>query len=223
MCTRGDDFLLALNHLSVGVLLTDADLRITYMNPAQLNVIRRFVADRRSSDVLGRRAADVYPIFSMEEWEGIASRVVAGGEMARWPKLPCPRVNPSSYVAVDVIPLEADNGQRTGVLCLTEDVTRGVALDRELIKKERLALVGQTAVALAHEISNPLTAVLGTAETLLFSPAITGDVAKRVETIKLNALRVVEITRKLRELEDLQLTEYLQGGPIYITAEPRSS
>jgi hypothetical protein len=41
--------------------------------------------------------------------------------------------------------------------------------------------------------------------------------------MKLNALRIAEITRKLRELEDLQLTEYLQGGPVYITAEPRSS
>ena len=37
------------------------------------------------------------------------------------------------------------------------------------------------------------------------------------------ALKHAEIARKLRELEDLQLTEYLQGGPVYVTAEPRSS
>ncbi|MBE3132229.1 MAG: PAS domain-containing protein [Acidobacteria bacterium] len=207
----------------MGVLLLDADLRITHLNRAQLDVFRRFGVDPHPADLTGRLAAEAYPIFSAEEWEGIALRVVAGGETVRWSKLPCPRVNPVGYVAVDVIRLEADHGQRAGALCLTEDVTRGVALDRELIKKERLALVGQTAVALVHEISNPLAAVLGSAEVLLFSPSISPDVAKRIETIKLNALRVVEITRKLRELEDLQLTEYLQGGPIYITAEPRSS
>lgn len=196
---------------------------MTYLNPAQLELFKRLGVDRRAADVLGCPAAEVYPIFSHEEWAGIASRLAAGHGAARWPALQCPRVNPSGFVSVDVVPLQMQDGALAGTACLTEDVTRSVALDRELIKKERLALVGETAVALLHEISNPLTAVLGSAETLLFSPAISAEVAGRLETIKLNALRVVEITRKIRELEDLQLTEYLHGGPIYLTAEPRSS
>ena len=221
--TNEDHLLTALAHLQVGVLLLDADFRVTYLNRAQLDLLKRVGVDRRAADVLGCPAAEVYPIFSQEEWEGIASRVVAGSGPAKWPMLQCPRVNPSGYVSVDVVPLQTSQGEPAGAACLTEDMTRDVALDRELIRKERLALVGETAVTLLHEISNPLTAVLGSAETLLFSPAISAEVAGRVETIKLNALRVVEITRKIRELEDLQLTEYLHGGPIYITAEPRSS
>jgi two-component system sensor histidine kinase PilS (NtrC family) len=128
-------------------------------------------------------------------------------------------------VAVDLLPLDGDGDGdgRPGVLCVTEDVTHGAAVDRELIKTERLALIGQTSVALVHEISNPLAAILGSAEALLFAGSLGPEAARRIEGIRLNALRMTEITRKLRELEDLQLTEYLQGGPVYITAEPQSS
>jgi nitrogen-specific signal transduction histidine kinase len=218
-----DRLLAALDHVYVGVLLLEADLTVSFANRAQFDWIRRLGVDRHRSEVIGSHAAQAYPLFSQEEWDGISVRVVTGGESIRWSKLPCPRVSPTSYVAVDFSPLGGQDGERPGILCVTEDVTHGVAVDRELIKKERLALVGQTGVALVHEVSNPLAAILGSVEALLYSQTLGPDAAKRIETIKLNALRIAEITRKLRDLEDLQLTEYLQGGPVYVTAEPRSS
>lgn len=221
--TTNDRLLAALNHVRVGVLVLEADLTVAFLNGAQLQWMKRLGVDRHPSDLIGTSAADSYPLFSKDEWEGIAARVVTNGETVRWTKLPCPRVNPANYVAVDLMPLDGDNANRPGILCVTEDVTRGAAVDRELIKKERLALVGQTSVALVHEISNPLAAILGSVEALLFSRSLSPEAARRIETIKLNALRVAEIARKLRELEDLQLTEYFRGGPIYVTAEPRST
>ena len=113
------------------------------------------------------------------------------------------RVGPTAYVSVDLVPLSGDHGNRPGLLCVTEDVTRSVAL--------------------VHEISNPLAAILGSVEALLFSQGLGAEATRRVETMKLNALRVAEITRQLRELEDLQLNEYLQGGPVHVTSEPRST
>ncbi len=221
--TSHDCLLAALNHVHAGVLVLDRDLTIAFANPAQLELIKRLGVERHADGVVGTPAAESFPLFSKDEWEGLSARVMTGGETVRWTKLPCPRVNPTSYVAVDLSPLAGNNGERPGLVCVTEDVTRGVAVDRELIKKERLALVGQAGVALVHEISNPLAAILGSAEALLFSQSLSPEVARRVEAMKLNALRIAEIARKLRELEDLQLTEYLQGGPIYVTAEPRSS
>ncbi len=214
----------ALEHVPVGVLLLDQRLTITYVNRAQIDWLRRLGVARHETELVGSAAAESFPLFSKDEWEGIAARALTGGEMVRWAKLPCPRVNPTSYAAVDVVPLGGDNGDEPGLLCITQDVTRGVAVDRELIKKERLALVGQSGVALVHEISNPLAAILGSAEALLFAGTLDSEVSRRVETMKMNALRIAEVARKLRELEDLQLTEYLQGGPVYVTGgEPRSS
>jgi nitrogen-specific signal transduction histidine kinase len=221
--TSHDRLMAALNHVPVGILVLSSDLTVAFANHAQFEWLKRLGVDRHHAEIIGSAAASSYPLFSKDEWDGIGARVITGGETVRWTKLPCPRLNPTSYVAVDLIPLAGDNGDGPGLLCVTDDVTRGVAVDRELIKKERLALVGQTGVALVHEISNPLAAILGSAEALLFSQSLSPDATRRVETMKLNALRIAEIARKLRELEDLQLTEYLQGGPIYVTAEPRSS
>jgi signal transduction histidine kinase len=218
-----DRLLAALNHVHAGVLMLDRDLTVTFANRAQTEWAKRLGVDHRPAGLVGASAAEAYPLFSKEEWNGIALRVVGAGEAVQWAKLPCPRVNPAAYVSVDLVPLAGENGDRPGLLCVTEDVTRGVAVDRELIKKERLALVGQAGVALVHEISNPLAAILGSAEALLYSQGLGAEAVRRIETMKLNALRIAEITRQLRDLEDLQLTEYLQGGPVYVTGEPRSS
>jgi signal transduction histidine kinase len=215
--------LAALNHVRAGVLLLDRDLTVTFANQAQTEWAKRLGVDRHAAGLVGAPAAEAYPLFSKEEWDGIALRVIGGGEAVQWVKLPCPRVSPTAYLSVELIPLAGENGDRPGLLCVSEDVTRGVAVDRELIKKERLALVGQAGVALVHEISNPLAAILGSAETLLYSKGLGTEAARRIEAMKLNALRIAEITRQLRDLEDLQLTEYLQGGPVYVNAEPRSS
>jgi nitrogen-specific signal transduction histidine kinase len=221
--TNQDRLAAALDHVSVGVLILDRDLTVTYANRAQVERMKRLSVDRQVCDLIGSAAPVSYPLFSKDEWEGIAARSIRGGETVRWAKLPCPRSNPTSYVAVELAPLAGDNGDRPGLICVTEDVTHSVAVDRELIKKERLALVGQTGVALVHEIANPLAAILGSAEALLFAHALGPEEARRVETMKLNALRIAEIARTLRELEDLQLAEYLQGGPVFVTGEPRSS
>jgi signal transduction histidine kinase len=218
-----DRLLAVLNHVRAGVLILDRDLTVTFANQAQLDWAKRLGVDRHQAGLAGRSATEAYPLFSKEEWDGIALRVIAGGEAVQWAKLPCPRLSPAAYLSVDLVPLAGDNGDRPGLLSVTEDVTHGVAVDRELIKKERLALVGQAGIALLHEISNPLAAILGSAEVLLYSQELGAEAARRLETIKLNALRIAEIARQLRELEDLQLTEYLQGGPVYVTAEPRSS
>ncbi len=58
-------------------------------------------------------------------------------------------------------------------MCVSEDVTRLVTLETELVRKERLGLFGQMALALNHEINNPLMSILGSAESLLFSPVST--------------------------------------------------
>ena len=221
--TSPDCLVAALNHVRVGVIITGRDLTVTFANQAQLDLAKRLGVVRHPAGLVGTPAARAYPLFSQEEWDGIGLRVVGGGEAVQWVKLPCPRVGPTGYVSVDLVPLSGDHGNRPGLLCVTEDVTRSVAVDRELIKKERLALVGQAGVALVHEISNPLAAILGSVEALLFSQGLGAEATRRVETMKLNALRVAEITRQLRELEDLQLNDYLQGGPVHVTSEPRST
>jgi nitrogen-specific signal transduction histidine kinase len=205
-----------LNHLKLGVIVLDADFNATFFNRDQAALFHRLGVEKSIFEVIGAPIADTYPIFNREEWESIYSRVLRSGEMVTWAKLPYPRQNAASYFQVNLVPLAAEEDRLPGAICITDDVTRTVVLENELIRKERLALVGQMTIALNHEINNPLTAILGTAESLLFSQSLTPELAPRIETIRGNSLRIVDVTRRLREIEEIHLTEYIQGGPMML-------
>lgn len=205
-----------LNHLKLGVIVLDADFNATFFNKDQAALFKRVGVEKSIFEVIGSPIWETYPIFTTSEWESIYSRVLRSGEMVTWAKLPHPRSNPVSYFLVNVVPLSAEEDRLPGAICITDDVTRTVALENELIKKERLALVGQMTIALNHEVNNPLTAILGTAESLLFNHNLPPEHASRLETIRANSLRIVDVTRRLREIEEIHLTEYIQGGPMMV-------
>lgn len=65
------------------------------------------------------------------------------------------------YMKSDVVPLLGDDATILGAILLFKDVTREVNLRRQLQESERLAIAGEVAASLAHEIRNPLTVALG--------------------------------------------------------------
>jgi nitrogen fixation/metabolism regulation signal transduction histidine kinase len=200
-----------LNHLSLGVIVLDEFFNTTFFNADQAALFKRIGVERSMLEIIGGPIADHYPVFTTEEWDGIFSRVAGAGETVTWAKLPFPREAPASYYQISFMPLPAEREERPAAICVTEDVTRTVGLEHELIKKERLALVGQMAIALNHEINNPLTAILGTAESMLFRQTLDPDATRRIELIKSNAVRIADVTGRLRGMEEIHLTEYVQG------------
>ncbi len=52
-----------------------------------------------------------------------------------------------------------ENGRCAGLVVLVKDVSRIVALEQELRKRDRLAAAGSLAAGVAHEIRNPLSAI----------------------------------------------------------------
>jgi signal transduction histidine kinase len=54
-----------------------------------------------------------------------------------------------------------EKGQAVGYMLCFRDVTEEKKFQRELIHSEKLAVVGQLAAAMAHEIRNPLTSIKG--------------------------------------------------------------
>jgi signal transduction histidine kinase/CheY-like chemotaxis protein len=96
-----------------------------------------------------------------------------------------------------------DPGGVTEVICVLRDITERKQQDLARVEWERraritshLASIGEMAAGIAHEINNPLTAVIGYS-SLLDGMGLEGDVREAVTQIQDGALRVAAITQRL--------------------------
>jgi nitrogen-specific signal transduction histidine kinase len=69
-------------------------------------------------------------------------------------------------VSLQTAPLHGPGGDLRGAVAVLRDLSRLKALEAEVRRGERLAALGQMALALAHEIRNPLSAIRGVAQLL---------------------------------------------------------
>jgi C4-dicarboxylate-specific signal transduction histidine kinase len=71
------------------------------------------------------------------------------------------------------------------------------SLQRQVIRQERLAAVGQLVSGVAHEINNPLQAILGFAELLQMQPDVSDSVKTDLKLIQKESARACNIIRNL--------------------------
>ncbi len=83
-------------------------------------------------------------------------------------------------------------------ILLEQDVTEKRRLEANLIQSEKLAAVGQLAAGVAHEINNPLAAVIANAQLLRRDlPVDADDALESVKLIELAGLRASQVVRNL--------------------------
>ncbi len=79
------------------------------------------------------------------------------------------------------------------------------SLQQHVVRQERQAAVGQLMHGMAHEMNNPLQAILGTAQLLARRPELSADVREEIALVQSQAVRAREIVRSLSTFNDPQL------------------
>lgn len=90
-----------------------------------------------------------------------------------------------------------------------EDVRR--AAESDAARARYLAGVGEMAIALQHEINNPLAAILAHAELMAMDAADAGGSDESLTTILEQARRIATVVRKLSSLRNPVSVEYVPG------------
>lgn len=94
-------------------------------------------------------------------------------------------------------PLEDEHGEIEGVVASGRDITTLKRLETQLIQSEKLAAMGQMLAGVAHELNNPLTAILGVSELLRDRQGLDEATHRQLDLAYRQARRAARIVQNL--------------------------
>jgi len=99
--------------------------------------------------------------------------------------------------SVNLSPMRSPSGEVNSLVAVMTDITDAAMLQAKLMHTEKMAAVGQLVSGVAHEVNNPLTAIMGFADLLIDNPELSSEVKEDLKLIVHEAQRTREIVRNL--------------------------
>ncbi len=197
-----------LDSLNADLFVIDKDLRITMVN-------RIFLKNHglEESQIMGR---PIHKILRVGETPENLHQLLShhSGIVTFTRKVP--RGDQDRYLEVMAVPINLyENDDKTDFIVGTiRDVSAHIRLKKELRHRERLQGVIEMAGAVAHELNNPLSIVLITAELLRRDLFRTGQSTEDLESMIKNLNRMSDLIRKMTHITQYKAKKYVGGTNI---------
>src|SRR5437763_5089591 len=177
------------------ILVLDANSHYTFVSPRCLEVLGYSLDETQDMQFGGRTHPEDLPAAMTVYQDMLAGRQTFASLELRirhkqgdWRRI---RFNFS--------PLADEKGNIEGVVLSGRDVTDLKRLEEQLIQAEKLAAMGQMLAGVAHELNNPLTAILGVTELLRDRPGADDSTKRQLELTHRQARRAARIVQNLLE------------------------
>ena len=101
-----------------------------------------------------------------------------------------------------ILPVKDQNGKTVGFMGFKEDITRHKRLEEKLLQSRKLETIGQIAGGVAHEVRNPLNAILSITEALFREKAIeeNPEFIPYIQHIRTQVTRLANLMNDLLDL-----------------------
>jgi len=100
-------------------------------------------------------------------------------------------------IGISVSPMRDAVGVITGVRGITRDITDRIKMEQQLLIASKLASIGELAAGVAHEINNPLTAIMGFSQLLTEEEGLPYNIKADLEKIYNQSQRAARIVQNL--------------------------
>lgn len=181
-----------LNNTQSMILVADTAGLISYANRRSYEA-----GSFAETELVGNRIANIIAASDRVEWDA-AFDAALQGDLVDNLEVQVMRGNGSlGKFAVNMSPMRGEQESVNSIVVLMTDITDLSTIQAKLMNTEKLAAVGQLVSGVAHEVNNPLTAIMGFSDLMLENPELPESVHKDLMVIVQEAQRTKEIVQNL--------------------------
>jgi two-component system NtrC family sensor kinase len=180
-----------LNNTQSMILVLDTAGLVSYANR------RCFEAGYREQDLLGKSLVEMVPPARRPLFAEALERTLQGAALDNL-EIPLFRGSgtPGQF-SISLSPMRDEQGEINSVVVVMTDITDAASLQAKLMHTEKMAALGQLVSGVAHEVNNPLAAIVGFTDLLLENPAVPADAKEELQVILQEAQRTRVIVQNL--------------------------
>ncbi len=195
----------AVQNLDDAVLLTDLQEIVVHANPAATRLF-----DRPASELMGHRVRQVFsPRFPPEQ----LSKLLASVESSWQGEAIGLRGSEHFPLGLEVAAIRTRSGAIIGTVIIGRDLTPVKQQQAERLRAAELTTLLEVAVALNHEINNPLQAIMSCAQLLQYQlrDLTQPEVHDKLRMITEQTQRIADSIRKLEHAKAASRRQYVTG------------